>query len=351
MRRRTVFIAVGVLIVGLVATAFTLLHTQTALRWTVAEIQARSGGSLQIGSANGSLAGTITLHDVRVTTPSFHAHISRITLEWVPLELLVNRLALTRLVLEGVKLTLTPTSGSRPWQLVNPAPPHLPLVIVVDDLAVKDMQVTAPQLAEPLQIAQIRTAAQMNNHKWSVSTLSVEGRDVQVRGHASWAFRNGEQLNAALVWNLLLPQQPRFTGQLTLAGGDQKLLFDMSLQAPAGVHVQAEIHNLFSAPAWQGTLQLKHLQLQRFGSALPNVDADGAAQFSGSPANTDFNGSLDAHEPETGDWHGRFAMQYRETELLVKQLELARRKTRTRFELQGKVSLANAVPAPDLRGQ
>lgn len=351
MKRRIALIAVVVLIVGLIGAATILLHTGFALRWTLAAIQSHSDGSLQIGAADGTLAGPVTLHDVHIKTASFDAHIQRVTLDWLPLGLLANRLNITALEADGVDVTVIRSDSKTPWRLIKPVPPHLPLVLVINRFAVSHLQINAPQLSEPLQIASVTAVAHFDNRSWRIPVLTIAGEQVRAQGHGAWEFSSGDRLDAALDWRLTLPQQSPVSGNASIKGDDQQMRFDMTLQTPVRLHLDAELHDLFSSPTWQGKLELAQLRMQDLAKGLPDITAEGTAHFSGNPTATVFGGTLAAREPETGDWNGNFSFRYQDSKLDVRQLALTRTATHTRFQLNGTVDLDGAGPAPYLQGE
>ncbi|MGH8371998.1 MAG: hypothetical protein ACRETO_04615, partial [Gammaproteobacteria bacterium] len=351
MKRRITLIAVVVLIVGLIGAASIVLHTGFALRWTLAVIRDRSAGILQIGAEEGTLAGPVILHDVQIKTTDFTAHIQRLTLDWVPLDLLANRLNVTALQADDVDVTVTPSTNNQPFHFGRPVPPHLPLVLVINKLSINRVHVTTPQLAEPIQITHVDAMARFDNRSWRIPSLSIDGKQIHILGQGNWEFRHGNQLGASLDWKLALPQLPPVSGKASINGDEKQLRLNLGLQVPLHMQLDAEVQNLFDAPTWRGKLGFRQLHLQQLAGGLPDIEARGAAHFSGNPAATDFEGELNAHEPETGDWLGRFALQYKDSQLEVRQLDLARATTHTRFQLKGKVDLAGAQPAPDLQGE
>lgn len=351
MKRRIALIAIVVFIISVISVAAIVLHTGFALRWTLAAVQARSAGALRIGAADGTLAGPVTLRDVQINTAGFTAHIRRLAIDWMPLGLLANRLDVTRLDAQGVDVTFAQSNVARPVRFVRPIPPHLPLVLVINKLAINGMRVTAPQLEQPVEINRVDAMARFDNRSWRIPSLSLDGKQVHIQGHGNWDFRNGDRLDAALDWKLALSGQPPVDGGASIEGDDKRLHFGMRLQAPLRMNLDAEVRNLFEVPAWRGKLDFTQLHLQQLASGLPDIEARGTAQFSGNSTATDFDGQLKAREPGTGDWSGQFALRYQDSQLKVRQLDLARAATRTRFRLQGRIDLAGAQPAPDLQGE
>ncbi|MGH8401584.1 MAG: translocation/assembly module TamB domain-containing protein, partial [Gammaproteobacteria bacterium] len=226
-----------------------------------------------------------------------------------------------------------------------------PVVLVLNDLTVVGMHVTTPQLAQPLQISGVDAVAHLDNRSWRVEKLAIDGQQLQAQAHGDWDFVNGERLDAEANLKLALPQQTPVSGKANIEGDGQQLRFSMLLQSPLQLRLDADVQDLFGAPRWQGKLGLTRLHLQDFAVGLPDIEAQGTAHFSGTLAGTDFEGELQAREPDTGDWSGQFGLRYQDAKLDVRQLELARTATHTRFQLKGTVDLAGAQPAPDLQGE
>ncbi|HEX6549431.1 MAG TPA: hypothetical protein VF117_02065, partial [Gammaproteobacteria bacterium] len=351
MKRRIVLISIAVMLVVTVGAVSIMLHTGLALRWTLGVIQHYSAGALEIGAEDGTLAGPVTLHNVRIKTREFEARIKKVTIDWLPAGLLINRLHVTALETDDVVLTLAPVTGNTPFHLSRPVPPRLPLIVVISKLSVNGMYVNAPQLAQPVQIAHLDSRMRFDNRSWRIPELRVEGPQLHAQGHGIWDFETGDQLDAALNWTLSLPQQPAFGGQAVIKGDDQDLHLDLGLQTPVHMQFVAEVRNIFSAPSWQGKMTVTRTRLQNIFDGMPDIKASGEAHFSGTPAGTDFTGNMTAHEPDTGDWRGQFALRYQDVRLDVHQLQLDRAGTRTRFQLKGFVDLSGAQPAPDLAGE
>lgn len=351
MKRRTIFIAAAGLLLATVAAATIFVHTQFALRWTLATVEKHSAGALQIGAADGTLAGPITLETVTLKTPAFDAHIQHLTLDWLPLALLANRLAITRLTATRVDLIVHRTGNNRPFRVTRPIAPHLPVIVDIGSVAVQDMNVSAPPLAQPLHITQLDTTLHLDNSTWRIPALLLKGPYVTASGHGKWEFRNGEQVDTALDWNLKLPGQAPFDGRASLKGDEQRMAIDVTLRKPARASLAAEIEKPFSNPDWRGRLELTQLYAPDVVKGLPAVAVTARARFSGTPAATDFDGEVNAHEPETGRWGGKFAARYRAGTVEVRQLELARDNTPTQFNLAGSIGLVDGMPVPDLQGK
>ncbi|HET7650059.1 MAG TPA: translocation/assembly module TamB domain-containing protein [Gammaproteobacteria bacterium] len=328
------------------------MHTRFALRWTLAAVERHSAGALQIGAADGTLAGPVELENVTIKTAAFDAHIQHLNVNWLPLALLANRLAITRLTATQVDLVVHRTGNDKPFRLTRPVVPHLPVIVAIGNIDVQDMKVFAPALVQPVQITQLNTTLHLDNAEWRMPALSLKGPYIAASGHGKWKFRNGEQLDSSLDWNLNLPGQVPVGGRASLTGDEQQMAIDVRLRKPARASLAAEVHRPFgNNPDWRGTLALTQLNARDIANGLPEMALTGSARFSGTPDATNFAGDVYAHDPNSGEWHGKFAARYRTGSVDIHQLDLVRNNTPTQFNLAGSIGFVDGMPVPDLHGK
>ncbi|MBU6421090.1 MAG: translocation/assembly module TamB domain-containing protein [Gammaproteobacteria bacterium] len=351
MIKRIVLIAIAAIILLIAGTLLFALHSETVLRWGVAQVIARYPGQLSVGAVNGTLSGPITLSNVRVQEPSFDAGIRTLTLDWRITGLLSRHLDIARLDLNTVNVTLKPGGARKPFRLLRPQPPHLPVAVSVQALIVENLQISTPVLPQPLSVERVQLAAQLDNRAWSVSGLQASGAHVHVDGHGDWQFAQAEKIDAQLHWQLSLPQWPAFTGQAGLAGDEQVLQFSGSLQAPFTMQLTEQIHELFTAPAWNGTLEFSGLDPQRLRGSWPELTAQGKLQLQGDPKASVLTGDINARELTYGLWQSHVDLSWDGEVLGIRRLNLARAGTGTRFALAGQVSYVQGKLQPALHGE
>lgn len=351
MIKRIVAGVIAALILLVAGTVLFTLHSETVLRWTVTQMIARYPGQLSVGAVQGALSGPITLDDVRVHAPSFDVRIGRLTMEWRISALLARRVNITRLDLNTMQVTLKSGTGATRARWLRPQPPHLPVAINVQQLRLQDLQIEAPGLTPPLHVDQAQLSARLDNRAWSVSGLQASGAQLRVTGDGDWQFQPGGHINGQLQWQLHLPQWPAFAGQASLAGSEQLLRLSGSLTAPFPLQVAAQVHALFTAPSWDGTLEFNDLDPQRLRSGWPQLAAHGALRLQGDPRATLLSGDIDAREPVSGRWQSHVDLKWADRVLDIRSLDLARAQTRTRFALAGQVRYAEGRWQPALHGE
>ncbi|MDE2138922.1 MAG: translocation/assembly module TamB domain-containing protein [Gammaproteobacteria bacterium] len=351
MIKRIVAIAAAALILLIAGTVLFALHSETVLRWSVTQLVARYSGQLSVGTVQGSLSGPITLGDVQVHAPTFDARIGSIAMEWRISALLGRQLNITRLDLNAVQVTLKSGTGATHFRLVRPQPPHLPVAINVQQLRLQNLQIEAPGLAQPLTVNEAQFAIRLDNHAWSVSGLRASGAQLHVAGDGDWQFQPGEHIKGQLQWQLHLPQWPAFAGRASLVGDEQRVVLSGSLTAPFPLQVAAQIHALFTAPSWDGTLEFSDFDPQHLRDDWPQLTARGALRLQGDAQATVLTGDIDAREPVYGLWQSHVDLSWADRVLDIRSLNLARAQTRTRFALAGQVRYVQGRWQPTLHGE
>ncbi len=351
MIKRIVIAVIALIILLLAGATWFTLRSETALRWAVTRVEAHYAGKLRIGGVQGSLAGPITLTDVQLDETTFDARIGTLMLDWQPLALLGRHAVITQLRAQDMEVRIKPRQSSTPFKFVRPRPPHLPVTIIVNNLEINHLTFITPKLKEPVVVDHTALAVRLDNHAWALPSLQAEGVHVQVKGEGLWAFQHGEQVNAHLQWTLALPGQPVFTGEATAKGDEQTIRLQGSLSAPFQLQLTAELKQLFTVPSWQGELRFSGLDTSRLRSTWPKLLASGEWQVQGDPQATTLTGDVAVREPKYGDWRSHTELRLAGRVLQVRQLNLVRVNTATRFDLSGQVLYANGKLEPALHGE
>ncbi|MFP4131582.1 MAG: hypothetical protein ACLFVF_05675, partial [Thiohalospira sp.] len=99
---RTLAVALVLALVGAGVGGVVLLHHPAAPAWVAGIAEEATDGRLTIARAEGRLAGPLRLEGVRWQGAGMDAEGAGIDLDWRPLDLLVGRLHIQRLHLEGL---------------------------------------------------------------------------------------------------------------------------------------------------------------------------------------------------------------------------------------------------------
>jgi autotransporter translocation and assembly factor TamB len=144
--RRLLLIVLGVLggLVVLVAGVLWVgLSSGFAARKLIALGLARAGPDVTIHGVKGRLRGPLLLTGIVVQKPAFTASVDTVLLEWSPSGLLHRQVRIDRLQVAGVRVVL-PDSAPAPVDTAKPERPHLPLDVVLGDVALHGLTVKAP---------------------------------------------------------------------------------------------------------------------------------------------------------------------------------------------------------------
>lgn len=164
--------SVTAILLALVLALWFLLETGAGLRVIRAGIDHFGGKTLHIGAVEGSALGGFTLHDVRYDgRDGTRIRMTRLHLEWVPGDLLHDRLHLRDVEIDALHLALPPT----PSQTSAPAMPRLParspLGVQIDRLKLRDVQVHRGE-QPPLDLASVDFAG-----SWIGDRLRIDRLD------------------------------------------------------------------------------------------------------------------------------------------------------------------------------
>jgi len=349
--KRTVIAVITLVILLLAVMTWLTLESESALRWVVTRVETRYAGKFSVGSVNGTLMGPITLIDVQFNESAFDAHIRILTFDWRPLALLARRLDIKVLRAQDVEVQVKPRTQSAPFRFIRPRPPQLPVALVINDLDVSHLTLTTPNLAEPVVVDHASLTASLDNRAWAVHSLQAEGARVHIQGNGSWEFQRGEQVRAALQWQITLPQQPTFTGEAQAAGDEQRLQIHVSMSAPFRLRLTAGLQHLFTTPFWHGTLAFSELDPQRLRPGWSEMLARGELKLRGDPHATLLTGDINVHAQKYGDLRSHVDLRWADQILQVRTLDLERVKTATRFSLSGQVRYADGEVEPKLHGE
>ncbi len=151
-RRWPRVLALGLLavIALLGAAGFWLLGTGAGLRFALARAASASGGALQVGQAQGRLAGPLTLRELRYRDASgLDVRAARARVDLAVWPLLRRQLHVLDLQADGIDVTLAPPAPATAGQ--SPFPLQPPLDIVLDRAHVGRVRITRPDRVGKVQ--------------------------------------------------------------------------------------------------------------------------------------------------------------------------------------------------------
>jgi translocation and assembly module TamB len=302
---RRALLVLALLLVAAVAGVALWLRSDGALQWALVQAQLHSGGTLKIGSSDGSLARPILLKDVEWDSGSVAVHVDSLQLQWRPLAAFIGRAQLSSVIAEHVTLRLHASGSGAAAKPQAPVMPTLPVRIVLEDVQVRDAQVIVGTLP-PVQVDKLHFAARVDNDAIVVRELTADGPHISVQGSATLAPHQDYSVDANLDWRYEIDGWAPLKGRTVLKGDDHSLALHQTLAAPYGADLDGTLKDAFTAPRWEGSLRLAGTALADIHAAWPHYRGDARLFLHGDPKGTAFKGDADVRGSSLGELNARF---------------------------------------------
>ncbi len=291
-RRYWILGSIGVFLAIVIAGAGVLLETQAGLQWAVRFTQAHSGGALQIGQADGHLAGPFILRQVRVQLPGMLIEADRLNIDWQPFALLLGEVDIKHLQGSGISTRTTPSSvSSKNASAGLPKRIKLPVSVHVAEAGLSD--VTWNDAGHSLHLTTLNFSLAASTNRIRISRLQAHGPTVdtegmlQVQPHGRWP------VNADLSSRLRIAGYPQIAGHTQLHGAVLGTLFlQQRLTAPFDGELQAQASHLFGAIKLKGKLHIAKLDPHQIRDTWPKLEAGAAVAFDGTLGQFGAQGSV-----------------------------------------------------------
>ena len=333
--RYWIAIALAAIIAIIVAGATILLETEAGLRWAVAVAEHYSGGTIEVGAAQGKLAGPLTLDDVRVTLPNAVIEAHHLEGDWHPAALVAGKLRIAYLHGSGVHITTRPDktpSQGLPQEL------KLPLHVFVTEAHFTDL--TLESAGRRLQVDRLAFTLDAGNDRLWLGKLEVRGPRIalsgqlQVQPHGDWP------LHAKLITILRLPAYPEIAGRTRLDGALRgKLKLEQTLSSPFKAELNATVAKLFDTPNVRGTLHVAQLNPHAINASWPELRSDADLAFDGDLHRFQAQGTVRLENGRTRTVSLDTAAGLDGRRLRIEHLNLAFADAPTRLSLHGTLGL------------
>lgn len=329
--------AIGALLAIAIAGAGILLETQAGLRWAVQLAERHSGGVLQIGQAEGRLAGPFTLDDVRINVSGTDIRLKRLNIRWRPTALLLGEVDIQRL--NGSGLSVRPAPGAKPSGSAPAGLPtriSLPLSIHVAEARLNGVTWNDPK--NPVHLTALNFSLQANRKRIRVSRLQLKGREVEAAGTLQVHPRNRWNVSARLSSRLNLTGYPAIAGQTQLHGALRGTLYlQEHLTEPFKGDLQVHASDLFRKLRFRGKLSVEKFAPQQINHTWPGLEIGTRIAFHGSVKHFNASGTMRLARPhETARSYGlNLDAGYSDASLRIHHLNLTMQDAPSRITLRG----------------
>lgn len=337
-------IKLGLLALALVLVllaAFALaFSTNAGLRFVLARADAAlsspAGGGLKVATAQGSLAGGFVLEGVVLELGGTRVTIERLQGAMQPLPLLIGKLGMVALELDGVAVVLPPEPDPEPFVL----PPRidLPLHIAVERFALRGLRVSAG--ATPLlelEALSGRLGADAHGFRFEDARISAEGLDAE--GSLAMANAQPYPMEGALRLTLERTDLPPIAGNAVLAGRLEALRLGFRLEAPLAARVELALDDVFATRRIAGRVEFHDADLAPLFAALEDWRFDADLALAGTLAAPRVDGQLAARGAGLPALRAELGARLAGRVLQLERLALTAAGRPTRLDARGRMTL------------
>ncbi len=291
-----------------------VLNSTTALEYAVDVAERATDQRLTVSEREGTLAGPVDLGGIRWRDDGVDVAVERLRMEWHPGRLLFGRIAITRLHLDGVRITTeegrTPVAEPGPTVAATP-PPALPVPVQINELRVTDLQ---PRLAAlPERWAgpfDLRTRLKLVETVATVEGLVLETPTdrLALDAHGDWrqhTFTARAELAAITPWGEAVLDAD-------LHGGPERIELAAFLAGPAELDATGHVTAPFADPAVDVDLRLDGLAPALTENLPMPLLVRGDGHLRGDRESLTWRGQLHADGADWGVWHSDMALRLEE---------------------------------------
>lgn len=284
------------------------LGSDRATRALLSGATALSGGQLEFGAVHGNLRQGLRLEQVRLRLDGIDAQATMI--DWQPGDgsLARRELALGRLTLDELHVSLDgdDTPSTQPARLPALA---LPGRITLQSLELRGLTIAAAG-GTPLRLETVRLSGSLEGSRLRLDRLFAEAGQAVVDAALRLEFAGEGALDGWLQGTLRQPDGPplRLHGAVggSLVHGVQATLYTTE---PGAARLAASLDRPLEAGPWQAHLWLERESLARWRSGLPPWLLAAQARARGHGARLAVSVDYRLEQTPAGDAHGRIAAQ------------------------------------------
>ncbi|KAA6185679.1 translocation/assembly module TamB [Thiohalocapsa marina] len=334
-----------------------VLGTQSGLRAVAALAEDLAPGMVAIERVNGRLLGALEVTGLRLDLPALTLSAAQLRLDWNPGALLAGRLEVTQLAARDVDLQTAPSAddeAAEPFQLPQI---RLPLELELANVLIEHFRFSqrdaAPESAIVLARAELSAAG-------SADLLQIRQLRVVLTQPRARADLGGEvRLSGAypvaldLDWEFAQDPALQVRGQGQVGGDLQELTVQHQVTGSIDLTLDARVRSVLDAPAWEGDIHLRRLDLPQLVADAPPVNLDARLATSGDLRQARLTGTLSGDVPElpdAGQLAAELDLAWAEPVLEVRRLRLDETGSGATVQLTGSLDLGGAAPDFALAG-
>ena len=246
------------------AALFFFSGTDAGLRCLIQFCNPLTADILTIGSASGSLFGTLQLRDIRYADGIDTVLIDSLHLTWDPSQLLNRHIHILNIRGAGVRVLLGKSSGETIL-----APFSLPGILSIDDVSAETMTIFSDQE----EVWSLRTGTIKNlsyrGQTLTVEELSLANKTITIQGKGQLLTNNDYPLQGTLKSQVLPVGYEPIIAHGRVDGPLNKLTIEADFQNPFPVHLSGRLNNLLGSTNWQARLESPEVALNKIHQDWP----------------------------------------------------------------------------------
>ncbi|MGB5235977.1 MAG: hypothetical protein WBN85_12510, partial [Candidatus Macondimonas sp.] len=293
-------------LVGMMALLLTRLDSADRLARV---LQSRSPIAFDYDVLDGSLAGPLSIQDLKVQGTTWSLEAARLDLTWHPAALLRGQLHVESLKGEAVHFRnhAPPTPAAPPGDGSPPAPFSLPLALRLDRLELASgcyqSGAAAPQCLDG-RLDDLR----LTGSRWALDHLTLIHSQFRLTGAGSGELAGRWPLALRLSAQAALPDLPPWAGELAVDGDLLELGIAHAAAPPYAYQLAARITEPLGVLRWQAEWTTQNLSPHAFRAELPEaLRLTATVQGDGGLRDARLQAVLHGEGTPEGPWEGQFA--------------------------------------------
>lgn len=323
--------------------------TQTGLRWAWSMGEPYLPQGIQIASVEGRLLDEVAVSGLAVDVPGLELDAERLRLAWQPGRLWQGELRVKALEGSGISITTqpdeTPPADDSDTPTELPERIELPLRVVIERLAIRDVAYRSQPDAEPIRLDRAELRAQLDNQQWQIGTLTLRAPLADADGSLRLTPVRPFAVEASLDWTLRAPDLAPIGGQTRIAGDLlERLAIDQTVAAPYNARAEVVLTQLLDAAALDATVRLNQTDVAAIRADLPPAGVDAELDASGPLTDLSVEGWITGDSEAHGRARLELAASVAPTRIRLETLRLTSPDMAGQLTADGRVALTEGTP-------
>lgn len=269
-----------------------LLETDSGLQWAYAQLRARVPGALETQSLEGKLAGPVRVTGLVYRSDAVDVKIERAQLDWAPAALLLGRVQIEALTVDGIDVAIHETGKPRTSRGFV-----LPLNVGLSSLRLAGLRIERPGHA-PYVVHSVQAAGFLGQQLVRVGRLKIEAMNFGVDAAGTLALRGDGHERLHVQWHAAPSATLSIRGSGDIEGSLPHLVLTQRLTEPIAATVHAQILEPFADLQWRVDAELPEFDLRHAGFGNRELRVSATVDASGGLTRYTANGKLRAETPD-----------------------------------------------------